>query len=589
MKLKKYIGGAAVSLLAIGMGSCASDYLDTPQHGIVSNQDICKTTESAYQATIGVSQALSGVWSYDLFFQFLGPGDSAASTFYGEYVGSDAFWSYMYTEAPSWTFFFTMDDSLGYGNYVWDNKMWNYAYAIIGQANEIIEGIDGAEGDENQKNFTKGEILTLRAYAYWRLLQVYGPRWENSNNGENLSVILRLSPSDPQDMPLAKTKDVLAQLYTDLDMAIECYKKAGNYSRTLTYEPDLAVCYGLYARIAALQNDWAKVKEMAHNARQGKRSSTPAQMAKCYTEYDENEWMWSASFLSPIDNNIYSNWGTTYAANAYYTRSEGATTRINRSLYNKIPETDSRRNLWFTIDKIAKDIPAGIPGESTSTGEIDWADFYSNKNVNTNTQDITGRKQRRAATAWIEENTPAGFENAYTMMPDSKDAKRPLICDGAQMKFFTVGNLGDTKMCFPPYMRATEMYLLEAEACAMLGQTAEAQAILNEVNQKYDSAYNCTKTGQDLIDEVRTYTRIELWGEGFCWFNLKRWGVNLERKAWTPNDITSGNIPGGVSCDVAPTDANQWRYGIPLSETNYNNAVSYPYEGNGMIASDDEN
>ena len=31
-----------------------------------------------------------------------------------------------------------------------------------------------------------------------------------------------------------------------------------------------------------------------------------------------------------------------------------------------------------------------------------------------------------------------------------------------------------------------------------------------------------TKTGENLIEEVMTQRRIELWGEGFRWFDLKR-------------------------------------------------------------------
>lgn len=570
MKLSKYITGSAVGLLALGMASCG-DYLeDTPHYGNMNSEDVCKTTTSARQAVQGACQGMSGIWSYDLLYQFLGAGDNAISTFYGEMPGTDSYNNFFLDVNPSWDLFYTMNDSMGKGNYVWDAKTWMWAYAMIGQLNEVLDGIDGAEGDATERNFTKGEALTLRAHLYWRLLQCYAPRWEASDNGETLSVVLRLSAKDPQEMPLAKMNEVLDQLYGDLDTAIECFKNAGNVSRDLTYEPDLPVCYGVYARVAALKNDWTKVKEMAHNARQGKRSSTPAQMAKGYAEYESGEWMWSGSFNS-IDNFVYSNWSTSWAANGYRACNASGTNKINIDLYRKIPATDERRNLWFTFDKT----------------DVDPADVYDADNFNLMNLDPSPRSMRRAASAWILEHTPAGFTDAYVLQnnPDGagdNEATRPVLCDGAQMKFFCHGMLGQSGWSFPPYMRATEMYLLEAEACAMLGQTGEAQAILNEVNGKYDPAYSCTKSGQELIDEVRTYTRIELWGEGFCWFNLKRWGMNLTRRAWIAGDPTSGNMPGAIACDVAPDAANLWRYGIPRSETNYNNAVSYPYPGNGM-------
>lgn len=570
MKANRYIKGVAATLLSVGLASCASDYLDTPQHGVMSSEDVCATSTSAYQAAMGACQGLSGVWSYDLIYQFLGAGEVGITTFYGEMPGSDSYNNFFLDVNPSWDLFYTMRDSMGKGNYVWDAKMWMWAYAIIAQANEVIAGVDNAEGDPQEREFAKAVCLTLRAHCYWRLLQAYAPRWEASDNGQVLSVVLRTSPEQPQEIPLSPMIDVLDQMYADLDAAIVAYKAAGNFQRTLTYEPDLKVCYGVYARVAAMKNDWAKAKEMAHNARQGFHSSTPEELFSGYCSYINGEWMWSGSF-NQVDNFVYSNWSTTWAANGYRARNASGTTRINRTLYEQIPATDVRRNLWFTYDKLE-----GFEPE----------EFYSEKNVNTLTQDITFRKGRRAANAWIADHNAPGFDGAYTtgevVEGGGDNVTAPVVCDGAQLKFFSHGLLGNDGFGFPPLMRATEMYLLEAEACAMLGQTGEAQAILNEINRKYDASYSCTASGQALIDEVRLYTRVELWGEGFCWFNLKRWGENLYRKAWVVKDPTSGNMPGMIQCNVGPDEANLWRYGIPASETNYNSAVIYPYPGNGM-------
>ncbi len=570
MKKNIYLKGVAAALLSAGLASCASDYLDTPHHGNMDSSDICKTTESAHQAVIGACQGLSGVWSYDILYQFLGVGDVAIGTFYGEMPGTDSFNNFFLDVNPSWDIYYRMDDTMGKGNYVWDNKVWNWSYAMIGQLNEVIDGIDGAEGDEYERNFVKGEALTVRAHCYWRLLQAYAPRWEASNNGQSLCVILRTSAVQEQDLPLSTMNDVLDQLYADLETAISCYKAAGNYSRTLTYEPDLSVCYGVYARVAALKNDWEKVKTMAHNARQGFHSATSKEAFSGYLSYVNGEWMWSASF-NPVDNHVYSNWSTNWACNGFRACNASGTNRINIDLYNKIPATDDRRNLWFTVDKLEN---------------VNRDDLYVAKNINPLNMDIRQRNMRRAAIAWIEDHNLGTLNPAYTSTSQTEgstaDVTAPIICDGAQMKFWSDGVLGQNGWSFPPFMRATEMYLLEAEACAMLGQSGEAQTIMNEVNGKFDTAYKCTATGQSLIDEIRDYTRIELWGEGFCWFNLKRWGMNLERRCWIEGDPTSGNMPGAIECNVGPNDANLWRYGIPRSETNYNINVTYPYPGNGM-------
>ncbi len=572
MKKNIYLKGAAATVLSLALASCASDYLDTPTHGNIDSDEVCATTETAHQAVIGACQGLAGVWSYDLLYQFLGIGDVAVGTFYGEMPGSDSFNNFFLDVNPSWDIYYRMDDTMGKGNYVWDEKTWMWAYAMIGQVNEVLDGIDGAAGSDEERAFTKAEALTLRAHCYWRLLQAYAPRWEASNNGQSLSVILRVSAKQEQDLPLSPMIDVLDQMYADLDEAIVNYKAAGSYRRTLTYEPDLSVCYGVYARTAALKNDWEKVKTMAHNARQGFHSATKEEAFSGYCAYVNNEWMWSGSFAA-VDDHVYSNWSTNWACNGFRACNASGTNRINIDLYNKIPETDARRDLWMTVDKL----------------DVDRSLIYNAKNINPLNMDIRQRTVRRAATAWIEDhqNKNDGFTDlAYTSKGQTEgsdqDVTAPVICDGAQMKFWSKGLLGQNGWGFPPFMRATEMYLLEAEACAMLGQSGEAQAILNEVNRKFNPDYTCTATGQQLIDEVRDYTRIELWGEGFCWFNLKRWGLNLTRRAWMAGDPASGNLPAAIECNVGPNDANLWRYGIPRSETNYNVNVTYPYPGNGM-------
>ena len=67
------------------------------------------------------------------------------------------------------------------------------------------------------------------------------------------------------------------------------------------------------------------------------------------------------------------------------------------------------------------------------------------------------------------------------------------------------------------------MYLTAAEAFARSNQDAKAkeylQALLKERDPEYKDLGN---TGAKLADEIMTHRRIELWGEGFRWFDLVR-------------------------------------------------------------------
>jgi len=113
-------------------------------------------------------------------------------------------------------------------------------------------------------------------------------------------------------------------------------------------------------------------------------------------------------------------------------------------------------------------------------------------------------------------------------------------------------------------MRAAEMYLIEAESLARKGSSNAAQ-VLYDLEITRDPAYVLsTNTGQALIDEILVQRRIELWGEGFRWLDLKRLNLPLDR---TGSNHTS-SITGGVMS--VPVGDNRWVWAIPQDEINAN-------------------
>lgn len=81
-----------------------------------------------------------------------------------------------------------------------------------------------------------------------------------------------------------------------------------------------------------------------------------------------------------------------------------------------------------------------------------------------------------------------------------------------------------------PFMRLPEMMLIMAEGYARAGEPGKAAQALYPLASHRDPEYTLsTKTGENLIEEVMTQRRIELWGEGFRWFDLKRLNMDLDR------------------------------------------------------------
>jgi hypothetical protein len=150
-------------------------------------------------------------------------------------------------------------------------------------------------------------------------------------------------------------------------------------------------------------------------------------------------------------------------------------------------------------------------------------------------------------------------------------AKFPVPASGSRYKYisnkFRVADInlsiGDV-----PYMRAAEMYLIEAEALARSGNNAGAATVLNTLALNRDPSYKLsTKIGTALIDEIMTQRRVELWGEGFRFYDLKRTNSPLDRTGGNH----SATVTNGV-LQVAATDI-RWQYLIPQKEINIGNGV----------------
>ena len=69
-----------------------------------------------------------------------------------------------------------------------------------------------------------------------------------------------------------------------------------------------------------------------------------------------------------------------------------------------------------------------------------------------------------------------------------------------------------------------------------------------------------------MLNEIKVYRAIELWGEGFDWFDLKRWGDNVQRTVYS----SGGNFIPTLAVTYGPADKNKWVWKIPQKETDYN-------------------
>lgn len=127
---------------------------------------------------------------------------------------------------------------------------------------------------------------------------------------------------------------------------------------------------------------------------------------------------------------------------------------------------------------------------------------------------------------------------------------------------------GDNFLGDVVYMRAAEMYFIEAEALALAGNESQAKQVLFDLVSKRDPQYVLsTNSGDALVKEIRTQKRVELWGEGLAFFDMKRTNTPLERNYTGSNHPTWGKIN-------YPAGSPKFTFQFPQTEMNTNSNLT---------------
>ena len=539
--INKYFVGACVLSLSLAATSCSEDYLDTLPTGSVGAGEAVGTTENAAKAINGIAEIMKTQQGY--FGQgFCGENNIISQ--YENYCSQD----YLYNGfAAGWSVIMNQSwhdrTSSIYLSYA-----WYYYYTIIGGANSIIANIDNATGTDAEKAFIKAQALTYRAYGYEKLLHYYAVRWKDSNNGSADGVVLRLDESTG-DLPMSTQLEVYNQIYADCKEAISLFEQSGmDREEGKVWFTNKNVAHAVYARAALNREDYSTALAQAKLAREGYPLMSNAEYAAGFAN-PTSEWI-MGSYGGADENMWYWTYGTMFACNGYYTtRYDYGAGVISRELAAKIPNEDFRKSLFLTEDK--------FPGYDMNDA--------ANVNQSFGHLGVTGGKitSNIAYDAWdyIEKHSASGFSEAYST---------GYVQLGSHLKFWVYGMPGISHL---PFIRSSEMVLIEAEANYFLGKEADAIASLVELNATSgrNPNYTCDKSGNDLFEEIVAYRGFELWGEGFQWSDFKRW----KRASVRTSFAKGGNAHTAIAITIEPEDALNWTWQIPLNESDYNKGLSY--------------
>lgn len=542
--MKKIINKLFAGSLLAGMmlvSSCAGDYLDTAPTDSTGATDAVGTTANAMKALNGIAKIMTTQHSY---FGSGFAGENNIMIQYESYPSEN----YNYNVyASGWSPIFNQEFHTR-TNSIYDAYAWYYYYTIAGNANTILANIDNAEGTEAERNFVKASALTFRAYAFEKLVHYYCWRWQDSNNGASQGIVLRLDEST-DGQGYATLAETYTQIYKDLDEAIMLFEQSGmDRNASQVWMPNINVAYAIYARAALTKQDYTKALTEAKLARQNYPLMSNAEYHAGFCN-PTSEWIFG-SFGSAQENNWYWSYGTQYACNGYYasTQQTGAGS-IGRELINRIPNNDARKALFLTEDKFpgynfndgsAMDLGYGILGMGNDAEKADalWED----------------------AAAYCQKMAVSGLEAPY---------QAGYMHLGGQLKFYVFDIPG---VSYLPFIRSSEMVLVEAEANYFLNDETAARASLVELNATSgrNPEYTCDKSGEALWNEIMDYRELELWGEGFAWSDYKRWNRDIVRHSFAEG----GNAHISVAKTIPASGVNKWTWDVPLNETDYNDELN---------------
>lgn len=394
---------------------------------------------------------------------------------------------------------------------------WTCYYGWISDCNVVIRnaGASNYATPIAERKVGAGIAYAMRAMFYLDLVRMYAAKPYAVDH--NALTTIKADETRTVEQARHQERMTWTEAFTfilkDLDTA-EQYLTG--YTRTDKYTPDISVVYGLKARTYLEMQDWAKAEHYAHLAQNGYSMMSQSEYLSRDNGFNtpNDSWMFATHFVS-TDPNISGNdgddsWGSMMLLeNGFgggYAQNYGGVQVIDQHLYSTIPATDFRKKCWvdFSLDAITSRSAA-----ITALGQ------YSN---------------------YPDRVYAAGKENASYGL------------GGLSLKFRNAAGMADTKYsawCVSvPLMRVEEMKLIEAEAAGMqnlsrginlltqFAQTRDASYVYGTHNE----AYGNTSTPA-FQNEVWWQRRVELWGEGFATFDIKRLNKGIIRSYANTNHL----------------------------------------------------
>lgn len=360
--------------------------------------------------------------------------------------------------------------------------IWYRNYKIIRAANYILSKIDEQTTDAQKKSYI-AEAKSLRAYAYMNLAQCYQFTYKGNESKPCVPILTeKMSLNDGNNNPRQTVEQVYALIMSDLNDAVAKFEEVeGKVARRDKMTANIDVAHGLRARARLVMQDYAGAQKDAEAVLERYNPYTRQEVSQpTFVNASDHSWVWGLIYndnSGAVKTGII-NWPShlcSLVSNGYTTG--GSMYRcINTNLFNMISPSDVRYGWWLD-----------------DTG-------YS-PNIKDNEEYLTLVEEKNVDPYATMKFAPADYKVSSTY------------------------NTQDY-----PMMRAEEMELIRIECIAHQSLNSAKQELRDFVVKYRDESFETyAQTLDEFIDEVWLQRRIELWGEGFAFFDIMRLHKDIDR------------------------------------------------------------
>lgn len=505
MKLNKILGLGVIGLAMATVTSCSDDYLNAVNHRTLDTETAAEIME---QDPSFIDSYVSGIWSWMVTY-------GTTSTSHDDYAMMSILHSTDMAAEDMTCFSFSWhgyDYGLENRNYDYRRVRVNWVtlYTMVNKANEIISFFEEEPEDITLKG-ALGNAYAVRAYANLYLIQLFQqPTVADASGALSIDrelpgvplVVTTTEGYSQNDINNLSDRNTVGEVLDAIEADItKAIDLLDGYVRPNKNTINKAVAQGIAARYYLLNRQWDKAAEMAKAA----RADFPVMSGTAEANGIRDGFM-------DITNSEWM-WGFDHSSE---------TSTLYASYFSHISNlAPGYSGILYT----GRGIDARLYSQLSDT---DYRKMYW-------FNDAEGKSQSTA----VASEEASAWQYPYAILKYG--------WDGA----WTMDYL---------WMRGAEMVLIEAEALARQQKNAEAAVVLKELMAQRDPSWNKATV---TVEDVYLQRRLELIGEGFAYFDLKRMRKGIDR------NYEGNNHLAGYALTVGP-DEVVWTYQIPQTEIQEN-------------------